>query len=383
MSSNIVGIDIGTAHLRAVEVRNPGKLRPVLLRYHEVSLPPGAVIAGEVVEPHTVAAALKALWSGGGFRSRQVVLGMGNQRVLARDLSVPKMSLARIRQALPFEVQDLLPVPVADALLDFYPISESTTEHGPTVNGLLIAAVKAAVVANVSAVRLAGLRTIDVDLIPFAVSRLLVTRPGIDGVVAVIDLGATTTSVVITRNGVPQFVRIIPTGANDLTQALIEGLQTDAAAAEQLKRRVGLPAATESSDTAVPFETAAPSDNAAPDSADPTGPGGPRVGSGPVDEAAALIIADTMHDQLGSIVNTLSYFANTRPNDPVSAIVLSGGGAELPGLLEAVSKLTSLGVTKGDPLATVGLASVIDAEALRLRGSTYTVALGLVLGRAA
>ena len=174
MSPSIIGIDIGTAHLRAVEVRNPGKLRPVLQRYYEVPLPLGAVVAGEVVEPHTVAAALKALWSGGGFHSRQVVLGMGNQRVLARDLSVPKMSLARIRQALPFEVQDLLPVPVADALLDFYPISQSTTEHGPIVNGLLIAAVKATVLANVSAVRLAGLTTIDVDLIPFAVSRLLV-----------------------------------------------------------------------------------------------------------------------------------------------------------------------------------------------------------------
>ncbi|WP_104177623.1 type IV pilus assembly protein PilM [Cryobacterium sp. Y50] len=371
MAQSIVGIDIGTAHLRAVEVRNPGKPRPMLQRYHEVSLPPGAVIAGEVIEPHTVAAALKALWSGGGFRSRQVVLGMGNQRVLARDLSVPKMSLARIRQALPFEVQDLLPVPVADALLDFYPISESTTEHGPTVNGLLIAAVKAAVVANVSAVRLAGLRTTDVDLIPFAVSRLLVTRSGIDGVVAVIDLGATTTSIVIAQNGVPQFVRIIPTGANDLTQALIDGLQTDAATAEQLKCRVGLLAAIESSDIAVP------------NFPDVAGSRGLRTGFGPVDEAAARIIADTMHEQLGSIVNTLSYFANTRPSDPVSAIVLSGGGAELPGLPEAVSKLTRLGVTQGDPLATVGLASGIDAEALRLSGSAYTVALGLALGRAA
>ena len=362
MSPNIVGVDIGTAHLRAVEVRNPGKARPVVLRYREVPLPIGAVIAGEVLEPHAVAAALKALWKSGGFHSRRVVLGMGNQRVLARNLSVPKMSLARIRQALPFEVQDLLPVPVADALLDFYPISESTTENGPTVNGLLIAAVKAAVVANVNAVRLAGLTTIDVDLIPFAVSRLLVTRPGTDGVVAVIDLGATTTSVVITRQGVPQFVRIIPTGGDDLTQALVDGLQTDPAAAEQVKRRVGLPAA---------------------DDAPQTGPAvDRRADFDPTDEVASRIIVETMHDQLGSIVNTLNYFANSRPSDPVSAIVLSGGGAELPGLPEAVSKLTRLGVTRGDPLATVGVASALDSEALRRNGSAYTVALGLALGRA-
>ncbi|TFB73670.1 type IV pilus assembly protein PilM [Cryobacterium glaciale] len=368
MAQSVVGIDIGTAHLRAVEVRNPGKTRPTVLRYHEVPLPTGAVSGGEVLEPHTVAAALKALWSSGGFRSRQVVLGMGSQRVLARDLSVPKMSLARIRQSLPFEVQDLLPVPVADALLDFYPISESTTEHGPTVNGLLIAAVKAAVVANVSAARLAGLTTIDVDLIPFAVSRLLVTRPGIDGVVAVIDLGATTTSVVITRQGVPQFVRIIPTGGDDVTQALAAGLKTDAATADLRKRRVGLLAATTADGTPrheVSFD------------------GILAGGSGPIDTAGAHIIAEVMNDQLGSVVNTLSYYASTRPSDPVTAIVLSGGGAQLPGLPEAVSKLTRLGVTTGDPLSTVGLASAIDAEGLRLGSAAYTVALGLALGRAA
>jgi type IV pilus assembly protein PilM len=371
VSSNIVGIDIGTAHLRAVEVRNPGKSRPIVLRYHEVPLPVGAVVGGEVLEPHTVAAALKTMWSNGGFHTRQVVLGMGNQRVLARNLSVPKMSLARIRQSLSFEVQDLLPVPVADALLDFYPISESTTEHGPTVNGLLIAAVKAAVVANVSAVRLAGLTTIDVDLIPFAISRLLVTRPGIDGVVAVIDFGASTTSVVVTRQGVPQFVRIIPTGGDDVTQALATGLTTDVGTADLLKRRVGLLARAAadtrpgSSHGAVPFD------------------GVIAGGSGPIDAVGADIIAEVMNDQLGSVLNTLNYYANTRPSDPVTAIVLSGGGAQMPGLPGAVSRLTRLGVSTGEPLSTVALASAIDAEALRQSGAAYTVALGLALGRAA
>ncbi|WP_104127843.1 type IV pilus assembly protein PilM [Cryobacterium sp. Y57] len=371
MSSNIVGIDIGTAHLRAVEVRNPGKSRPIVLSYHEVALPVGAVVGGEVLEPHTVAAALKTMWSNGGFHTRQVVLGMGNQRVLARNLSVPKMSLARIRQSLPFEVQDLLPVPVTDALLDFYPISESTTEQGPTVNGLLIAAVKAAVVANVSAVRLAGLTTIDVDLIPFAISRLLVTRPGIDGVVAVIDLGASTTSVVVTREGVPQFVRIIPTGGDDVTQALATGLTTDVGTADLLKRRVGLLARAAADTRPGSFRGAVPFDGVI------------AGGSGPIDAVGADIIAEVMNDQLGSVLNTLNYYANTRPSDPVTAIVLSGGGAQMPGLPGAVSRLTRLGVSTGEPLSTVALASAIDAEALRQSGTAYTVALGLALGRAA
>ena len=87
MAKSIVGVDIGSTTLRAVELADAAKPRPTLLRYHEVLLPEGAVSRGEVLEPNTVADALKHLWSEGGFKSKDVVLGMGNQRVLARDLS--------------------------------------------------------------------------------------------------------------------------------------------------------------------------------------------------------------------------------------------------------------------------------------------------------
>jgi type IV pilus assembly protein PilM len=204
----------------------------------------------------------------------------------------------------------------------------------------------------------------------------LVTRPGTEGVLAVVDLGGTTTSVVITRDGVPQFVRIIPTGGNDVTQALAAGLQTDAASADLIKRRVGLHAAGNGAATRSRSRFA---DVAPTVPFDDVITGDPQ----PVDETAARIIAETMYDQLTSIANTLNYYANTRPNDPVSGIVLSGGGAQLAGLPEAMSQFTRLGVTAGDPLSTVALASAIDAEALRLSGTEYTVALGLALGRAA
>ena len=240
MATSVVGIDIGSLALRAVEVVDPAKPKPTVVRYYEVALPEGAVSRGEVIEPNTVAGALKELWSKGGFKSKDVVLGVGNQRVLARDLTVPKMSLKRIRESLPFEVQEMLPVPVAEALLDFYPISEGVGEHGPTVSGLLIAAVKDAVLGNVKATQLAGLTTVDVDLIPFALSRVLISRPKIVGTIALVDIGANTTSVVIAKDGVPQFVRIIPTGGDDLTQALRSGLEVDAAQAEHIKRTLGL-----------------------------------------------------------------------------------------------------------------------------------------------
>src|SRR5450830_1169967 len=195
MASSVVGVDIGSTSVRAVEVNAASRSKPTLVRFLEIALPEGAVSRGEVIEPHTVGAVIKRIWSSGGFKSKNVVLGMGNQRVLARDLTVPRASLAHIREALPFQVQDMLPVPVADAILDFYPISESTTENGPVVHGLLIAAIKDAVLGNVKAVQQAGLNPLEVDLIPFALSRVLINRLGLKGTIVLIDVGANAASV--------------------------------------------------------------------------------------------------------------------------------------------------------------------------------------------
>ncbi|TFD80995.1 type IV pilus assembly protein PilM [Cryobacterium fucosi] len=345
MTANVVGIDIGTAGLRAVEVSDAGKARPTLVRYHEVRLPEGAVHRGEVVEPNTVAAALRGLWSAGGFKSKNVVLGMGNHRVLARDLTVPKMSIKRIRESLPFQVQDMLAVPVADALLDFYPISEHEGENGPEINGLLIAAVKDAVQGNIKAVQLAGLSPVEVDLIPFALSRVIYRGTKTDGAVAQIDVGVATTTVVVTLAGVPQFLRLIPAGGGDLTQALALRLGITSDEAEALKRTLGF--------------------------------GQP---SAPESEAAATVIVEVTTELLNSLRNTVNYFANTRHNMPVTRIVLTGGGAQLAGFAAALGEQTRLPVFPAEPSAAVTLGRGIDAGALQHTQGAFSVALGLALG---
>jgi type IV pilus assembly protein PilM len=349
MTKNIVGLDISNWGIRAVEVADATKARPTVVRYRSIRLPEGAVWKGDVLEPSTVATVLRQLWSTGGFTSKDVVLGVGNHRVLARDLSVPKQTIERIRESLPFQVQEMLPVPVEDALLDFYPISETASEAGPVVNGLLVAAVKEPVIANVKAVELAGLNPIDVDLIPFALSRVLLRGAHGRGTVAVIEVGESTSTVVVAKDGVPQFVRIIPTGGADLTMAIKSELGLTAEQSETAKRALGL------TTTGVALENR------------------------PIVE----VIYKVAGELLNSFRNTLNYVSSIRTQDPVREIVLTGGGSKLIGFAQALKDSAGIPIVMGHPLETISTNKKFADENEDDGSGGLSVALGLALGSAA
>jgi type IV pilus assembly protein PilM len=345
--TSVVGIDFGKGVLRAVEVSEPAGSHPVVLRHREVPLPPGAVLGGEVRDGAAVADALRALWAEAGFKTKKVVLGMGNQRVLVRELAMPKMAPERIREALPFQVQDLLPVPVGDALLDFYPVAEATSDGAEVINGLLVAAVRGAVEANVDAIVQAGLEPVGVDLIPFALTRLLLPI-GEEGHTALVHIGATTTSVVFVLEGVPQFVRIIPAGGEDVTRALIGRFDVDAEEADRMKRDVGL-----------------------------------RKRGRQKDQGPSEVMFEVTGELLSSLRNTFTFYLNTRSSVPLGRVVLSGGGARLEGLATALGEATRLRIDVVDPASPFTLADGIDAGAFDEASGDLAVALGLTLGSAA
>ena len=345
MSSHIVGVDIGQTAIRAVEAK---ALRGGVIEirgYQEAALPEGAVRGGEVVEAALVASTLKKMWATGRFGTKDVILGMGDQKVVARDLVMPKVSKAQMRELLPMRVQELIPMPVADAIIDFYPVADAPpTDEGPAVRGLLIAAYAAAVTTNVAVVRRAGLRVSEVDFIPFALQRAVGSTA--EGVSAVVDIGASTTNVVIATRGVPDFVRIIPMGSDDATRALVAELELPHDQAEQLKIAQGLHGEI------VPPNTA----------------------------KSSGIVLNVTRDLVTSIVNTLRYYSSTHDNAKVETLVLTGNGARLRGLPSAVLQATGITVSPPEPFSRVRmpktLASFAVSEAL-IAGTAFGLAMGV------
>jgi type IV pilus assembly protein PilM len=341
--SRVVGLDVGTTQVRAAELafdrggpRADG--RATLVRHGAVGLPRGAVRDGQVVDPEAVSGALRQLWKAAGFGTRSVILGVGSQRVLVRELELPWMTREDLRRALPFQIADLLPMPVDEALLDFYPTEEVGDDGARVVRGLLVAADRDTVTRNLQAVQSAGLRVSTVDLNAFALQRALIRGGHRDRTVALVDVGTQSTTVVVAARGVPKLVRTIASGGTDTAD--------DATVAWQRAVR----------------EVAATSGDIAP------------AGVG-LRERTSPAIDESIQSLVDSIRNTFVYYASHNPGVGIELALLTGTGTGLHTLSRHLSGASRVPVDLADPLAWVDLRTPVDGPVDGL-----AVAIGLAHG---
>lgn len=343
----MIGLDIGTTAVRAAEIE-PGRggKPPTIHRFGQVALPLGAVRDGEVAEPETVASAIRRLWVENKFSHSEVILGVGNQRVIVRDLTMPAMPMDQMRSSLPFQVQDMLPVAVDDVLLDFMPTSGYDSPEGKRVQGLLVAATRDTVHANAAAVETAGLQPLMVDLTAFALARVQGQGEFAQRTIALVDVGAKVTVVVIVHHGMPQFVRIVPVGGQDATEAISNELGLSAVDAENLKRHVGI-----------------------------------GLGVAPEHRPAAEAVARVTQTLAETIRNTLVYYAANHPGAAAEIVLLTGGGSQLPGFGQYLASASRANVAFGNPLANFSLGgSMPKGDDLARLAPYVPVAVGLAMG---
>lgn len=315
----------------------------VLERCADAPLPDGAVRDGEVVDPAAVSAALVELWRRGRFSHRRVSVGIANQRVVVREVEVPDLPAADLKKALPYQVQDVLPMPVDAAVMDFHPLERRTTGSAAVVRGLLVAAWRDTVQPLVAAVEGAKLVPLAVDLTAFAVLRAVGSGFGSPTTTeALVDVGATITQVVVHTGGAPHFVRILMSGGDDITAAVAERAQVSLAEAEQIKRELERP-------------------------------DGPQV-----HPAAALAVQGAVLGFLEEVRSTIDYAAATSGHR-TERVVLTGGGARQAGLDEQLAAMTGLPVQVGSIERRVRPGRHLGA----VHPDSATMAVGLALGATA
>ena len=383
MAKTRIGIDVGSTAVRVAEVA-AGDV-PVVVRAAQVPLAPGVVEAGEVRRPEAVAEALGEVWSKSGVQTKQAYLGVGNQRVIVREVALPWLPEEQLRDTLAFQVQEFIPMATDEAVLDFDPLGELDQGGRRMQRILLVAAHKDMINALVEAALAAKLDPVGVDLTPFAVIRAVGTGDeGLDlggfGDEAIIDIGAQLTSICVHERGVARFVRMLPSGGRDITLALASGLGIDEDVAERLKRGerpkpVAEPpherTETRATPEGTPADTAAvllPPRPAAPSTGNLPDPGGVRT--------LALARAGSFVDEVRS---SLEFYAAQMPNAQIGRVLVVGGGSRLEGLLELLQERLPVPVDRGRLFERAKSELDLSAEAAAEAEAVLSVAVGLAI----
>lgn len=343
-----VGLDIGSTAVRAAELT--GGATPTVVRAAQVPLAAGAVENGEVRDSELVSNALRELWQAGGFKSRQVWLGVGNQRVVVREIAIPWLPEKELRASLGFQVQEFIPMSVDEAVLDFDPVAEFEQDDRRMLRILLVAAQRTMVDEIVRAAQGARLEPMGLDLIPFALVRSVGTGDeGMDleetGEEAIIDIGAHVTNIVVHLRGTTRFVRILPSGGRDITVAIARGAGVEDEVAEKLKR--GVPVEGDESQDVSDM---------------------------------AMIRAGAFVDEIRS---SLEFYTAQARDSRIGRVLVTGGGSKLDGLLDLMRQRIPVPVDPGRVFEHVRSELPLSAEATADAEPVLAVAVGLAIpGRA-
>ena len=341
-----IGLDVGSTAVRAAELTEGSP--PTVVRAAQVPLPVGAVENGEVRDVPAVSEALRELWTRGGFKSRKVWMGVGNQRVVVREIALPAMPEKELRQSIGFQVQEFIPMPVDEAVLDYHLIEEREIDGRQMIRLLLVAAQKAMVDTLVAAATGAKLEPMGLDLVPFALVRAVgASGAGMElestGGEAVVDVGAHVTNVVVHATGETRFVRILPSGGRDITVAIARALSVEDAVAERLKR------------------------------------GEPVEGVDATPQQALEIAMQRATQFVDEIRSSLEFYTAQTQGARIDRVLVSGGGSKLEGFIQILRQRMPVTVEPGRVFSRVGSQLSLSEDAQTEAEPVLATAVGLAI----
>ena len=348
----LVGLKIGGSQIAAARVVNNGV--PELVQVAREDIDQQLVVGGELREPDLLADALRAFFKKHGLPRQGVRLGIANNRIGVRIFEVAGIQDPRqLENAIRFRAQEVLPIPIEEAVLDYHVLGERVDADGSTiVRVLLVVAYRELIDRYVTACKKAGIRLVGIDLEAFALLRALAEpRAGEDGpadaAIVVVAIGRDRSTFAVSDGRVCEFTRVLDWGGATLDVAIAREIDTAPSEAEPFKRELSL--VTDNVPEGLTAEQA---------------------------QAAREAVSRQLQTFARELVSSLQFYQNQPGSLGIGEIVITGGTAHLAGLAEELQKLIGVRVTVGDPLTRVRLGrKVRETEQV----GSLAVAIGLAI----
>ena len=339
---NLVGLDIGSSSVKAVELQGKrGSLQLVSLGYE--NLQPDSIVDGQIMELNNVSNVISNIFREHQIKTDRVAAGVSGHSVIVKNIVVPQMSEEELQESIDWHAEEHIPFDIADVSLD-YQITGTSSE---TLQ-VLMAACKRDKIANVKqAIQLSGKQPaiIDVDAVALQNCYEVNYEPQVGQIVALLNIGASTMNINILNGTRSVFTRDVSVGGNQYTGLLQKELGLNFEQAEAVKRGMPLPEGTE--------------------------------------DRAIEPILETVSDILAlEIQKTMDFYRATAEdaNAGVQKILISGGGSKLPGLAAYLSNRFEMPVEVFDPFRQIKVdARRFDPDYLREVVPEMAVAVGLAL----
>lgn len=331
------GLDIGSSAVKTAQLA-PGRNGYALQSATLVDLPRGAINDGVIVQPDAVVDAIRICVRQADVREhRSAVISLAGRDSIVKRVSFPRVSPRELADAIGLEAEHHIPFAIEDVFVDYQVVGESDT----TMSVLLVATKRGKVLEYVSLVERAGIEVCIVDLDVFALQNQYERgHPG-EAAVALIDIGATTMKTNVVRGGASVFARDVPFGGNHYTQAIARALDLSFDRAEAAKC-----------------------------GRDP----------GVTDDAVRPAVTAVSRELCREVQRTFDYFASTAEAEPISTIVLSGGGAKLACVADSLASACGVPVELAHPLEGIAKTGARWTEgSLPDSEERFAVAVGLAL----
>ncbi|MDX9874052.1 MAG: pilus assembly protein PilM [Spongiibacteraceae bacterium] len=338
----VLGIDISSSSVKLLELSRNGDSYRVE-SYAVASLPPNAVVEKNLAEVDTVSAVLRAAWERSRTRLKTVAVAVSGSAVITKQIDLPAgLSDDAMETQISLEADQYIPYPLDEVALDFE-VQGPASGNPEQVEVLLAACRRENVESRVEALETADLVPKVVDVEAYAVERAfrLIGRQSDwsdDSVVAIVDLGATMTTLSVLVGGSTVYTREQLFGGKQLT--------------EEIQRRYGLT-----------VEEA----------------GLAKKQGGLPDDYEHEVLEPFKDAVVQQITRSLQFFFSSSQYNDVDHILLAGGVASMPGLAEVVRERLGTPVSIANPLASMSVASRVDAAALANDAPSLMIACGLAL----
>jgi type IV pilus assembly protein PilM len=342
---SLVGLDIGSSAVKAIELKPSGKTYKVTA-FGSEPVPPDSIVDGAIIDGAAVVEAIRRLFDSRNIKTKEVAASLSGNAVIVKKIALPTMTEAELAESIYWEAEQYIPFDIQDVNLDYQILDAGNPAAGKsTMDVLLVAAKKEKIADYTGVIGQAGRSAVVVDVDAFALQNAYEVNYGFQpgAVVMLLNVGASATNINILQGDQSVFTRDIAIGGNAYTEALQKELNLPFDQADLLKR-------------------------------------GQPVDGASFEDARPVLRAVTENVML-EIQKTFDFFKATAASEKVDRVMVSGGGSRAEGFVEMLTERFGAPVDLFDPFKKVAFDAKKFNVAAEQVGPTVAVAVGLALRR--